>query len=351
MDDTLTVRYDAKELQTATEAAEWLLRLDEDSSASCRSEFAAWLRHSPQHMEEFLLLSATARNLQGIDPEHGIDVEALLKETPLNVVSLQSPPPVAMTGMSPDVRRSLWHHWKFAAAAVFAAVVAVPLLLMTTIESNGYETGIGEQRSVQMEDGSLVHLNTRTRVEVNYTAQAREVRLLEGEALFAVAQDAVRPFRVMAGTAVIQAIGTEFNVYRRGNDTRVSVVEGRVQLMPFVARDSTPSAKAPPLLGAGEEAQILEDGRILRQAPRKSAEAVAWRERRLVFEAERLDIIAAEFNRYSRVPIRVEGAAAERQLTGTFNAGDPGAFLRFLEDDETLDVRVNGTESVVRVRR
>ena len=67
----------------------------------------------------------------------------------------------------------------------------------------------------------MVHLNTRSRVEVNFTGAARDIRLLEGEALFTVARDPARPFTVYAGTNIIQAVGTQFNVLRRPSGTTV----------------------------------------------------------------------------------------------------------------------------------
>lgn len=65
-----------------------------------------------------------------------------------------------------------------------------------------------------LNDGSIVYLNTRSRVEEQFSRQARNVRLLEGEAMFSVEHDRARPFRMISDDTVIQAIGTQFNVYR-----------------------------------------------------------------------------------------------------------------------------------------
>src|SRR6185312_16380584 len=56
----------------------------------------------------------------------------------------------------------------------------------------------------------------------------RDVELIEGQALFAVAHDVARPFIVSAGNAAVRAVGTQFDVYRKQTGTTVTVVEGRV---------------------------------------------------------------------------------------------------------------------------
>lgn len=340
-----------KDLRIAEEAAEWLLRIDEDRSDGCHAEFAAWLRHSPQHMEEFLMLSATASAARGIDPQRKIDVEALLVSAARNIVPLQgrviaSPPSLTLprtTGegkeWSPPLRgrsgrgRSL--RWGLGIAATLS-IIAIAWWQLHPGQT--YSTAIGELHTVALSDGSKIELNTKSRLRVSYSAQARDIELLEGEALFVVAQDPNRPFRVAAGAARIQAVGTQFNVYRRDAETTVSVVEGRVKI------------GAAPVLGAGEEVRLDKTGQILKRAETDVAAAVAWRQLRLVFKSERLDVIAAEFNRYNRTAIRVEGPAAARRLTGTFNANEPEGFLRFLERDASLDITKTGTTALVRAR-
>ena len=59
--------------------------------------------------------------------------------------------------------------------------------------------------------------------------------MLRGEALFRVHHDAGRPFRVYTDDAIVQAVGTQFDVYRRDDGTVVSVLEGRVDVTPAAA--------------------------------------------------------------------------------------------------------------------
>jgi hypothetical protein len=97
---------------------------------------------------------------------------------------------------------------------------------------NVYATGIGEQRTVTLSDGSTVELNSQSRLRVAFHPHERDVELLEGQALFHVAHDRTRPFLVQSEGAKVRAVGTQFDVYRKSDGTVITVVEGRVAVMP-----------------------------------------------------------------------------------------------------------------------
>src|SRR5687767_11767497 len=80
------------------------------------------------------------------------------------------------------------------------------------------------------EDGSVVYLNAQSRLRIAYSDRRREVKLLDGEALFIVEKDSKRPFNVIAGATLVQAVGAQFNVRRRDRLILVSVVEGKVRV-------------------------------------------------------------------------------------------------------------------------
>ena len=61
------------------QAARWMLQLEEDFGPTQRVMFATWLKLSPRHTEEFLLVSALWTQLDLLDPHRRIDLGALLK--------------------------------------------------------------------------------------------------------------------------------------------------------------------------------------------------------------------------------------------------------------------------------
>src|SRR5690606_10548060 len=112
-------------------------------------------------------------------------------------------------------RPQLWAGAAMAAAVAFAAIVGLNLMsapddgTRQVAEQPGlgvYRTKVGDQEKITLADGSIVTLNTASRIEARMNGQERTVRLLEGEAFFEVAHDASRPFRVYAGDGVTEAV-------------------------------------------------------------------------------------------------------------------------------------------------
>ena len=406
----MSAEYD-DDTRVTEQAARWLGSLLENNES--REAFFAWLAESPRHVEEFLFLLGDAGELAGLRPEEREKVEHLAQELgpagspPPNVVPVsqralasyethmrpdsptaEGPAPLAQAPSAvesprgPFARRRPRLRLSLAVAASLVCAAAGIFWFAGAGRWTTYETTIGEQRTLELADGSVIHLNTDSKIAVRFDASSRQVELMRGEALFNVGHDAARTFTVHAAQAVIQAIGTEFDVYRSAGDTRVAVIDGLVQLsrgdLPArfpIERVSWTSAfkhasaggkEASPaeggaqsagtdtqLLEAGEAATISLEGQVARSGGADIAKAVAWRQRRLVFESDSLGHIATEFNRYnSRLRIRVEGTAAEqRHFSGTFDADAPEALIQALEGDGTLSIEKNGDEIVIQDRR
>lgn len=346
----------------AEAAAHWLVELDEPGADTLR-QFAAWLQTSPRHVEEFLLVAAVWKEFDHFDPARRVDIQRLIEEAQRNLQVVALPSSAAAVSTGSPARKSSRLAW-FAAAAAAALVMAIlAWRLMPSVGSREYATAKGEQRALKLEDGSVIYLNTQSRVDVHYSPHVRAIDLREGEAMFNVEHDPARPFRVMAGATVIQAVGTRFNVYRSSTGAVVSVVEGVVQISPEAsspvrvnppAQDvvSKPSEPHRARVSAGEQAQIARDGAIVTHSVPDLARLVAWRERRLVFRGDSLEEVATQFNRYNAVQIHIEdGALRDRQITGVFDADDPRSFIQFLSRDATLSVEEDSDEVRVRPAR
>lgn len=313
----------------------------EDSSSADLSGFAAWLTASPRHVEEFLFASALWSSLEGLDQQRRIDVEQLLARASANVQALEVSTPHTPMRVRPP--RGLG---RLLASVVLAVVVMVGVWTSIGRHGTTYSTGVGEQRIVKLTDGSIVTLNTRSQAIVRFAADVREVELIEGEALFDVEHDAARPFRVKAGPAVVQAIGTQFNVHRL-EATTVSVVEGAVEVA-LTQSGSSPGEGRSVRLSAGEQLDVAPSGMLSPQRNADVDRVMAWRERRLIFRDEPLAQIASEFNRYNERPLIVEGPATRsRRITGVFHADDPGALIAFLERDADLSVQIRDDKIVI----
>lgn len=332
------------------QAAQWLCTLAEGDVAQ-RAAFVAWLKQSPRHVEEFLFASATLKGLEHAGPDDAASIERLILQArsapmPADIVALQRDEPgdelIPPAVVVPSPRRHRHMRLFGIAATALLAIGAIWIAAWLVFPRNTYATAMGEQRTVRLADGSVVHLNALSSIAVNYSAGGRDIELKRGEAIFKVEPDAARPFRVHANEAIIQALGTQFNVYRRPSGTAVSVLEGAVSL-----REANSAVK----LIAGEEADIATGGRIAKRAEADVVRTVAWRARRLVFRADRLEDIAAEFNRYS--PRRIElsnDTVRNRRITGTFDADDPDSLMLFIDTLSDLKVERRDQEFVIRER-
>jgi transmembrane sensor len=344
----------------AVQASGWVETL-RHASPGDEMRFVAWLKESPRNVRDFLLMMSLDCALEKLDTERLHSIEALITKADQRVTPLTlRPAPAAAAAAAARSRRLRW-----AALAAGILVAAVGALFWYAHPGfHDFETATGEQRTFELEDGSVVSLNTHSRVAVRLAAHAREVRLLRGEALFHVAHDPSRPFLVSTDDAVVQAVGTQFDVYRRDDGTVVAVIEGRVNVTTAapapaasggaaapVAAGGAPRAAAVRSLGASQEAQVSREGSVSIREVNNVSDTVAWRERRLIFRDQRLEQIVGEFNRYRAHPIRLEGSGvSERVYTGVFDADDADSLLQVLSRDPALEVDRSGESIIVRSR-
>lgn len=346
----------------AEEAAAWLVRLDGDEvpSADELASLREWLDRSPIHLEQLNSLAAFWGKMN------------VLTElaVPLGHADVRA----AQTSVSgPRFSFS-----RFARAGVVTAVLLVGLagsgMLRPAppVSSNDlYATAVGQQRSVTLADGSLVMLNTNTQIKVDYDDEYRDIQLLQGEAHFTVAKNFLRPFRVYAGNGRVQAVGTAFSVYLKGNTVDVTVTEGEVALasideslddgMPRVdvsSREARLSGsifaeddrfvEALSTIKAGESATIQsalvpDDALVINEIEtveaREMVQRLSWREGMLTFAGDPLAVVVDEISRYTTVSIEItDPVVRATRIGGRFPIGETDAMFDVLETNFGLRV-------------
>jgi transmembrane sensor len=327
-------------------AAHWLSVLsDEHCTETERKQFFAWLRASGQHVDEFLRLSRLTGRMSQRDlwPEAALaELIAQAKASGEGNVTALDPPAVVVARPR---RRAM--RWSMAAAIACVFVLAGLIAGRSQIErwlAPEYVTAVGEQRSITLEDGSVVELNSQSRLRAHFEAHLRAIEMLDGEAIFRVSKDPNRPFRVRTGATDIVAVGTAFNVKASDARTVVTVLEGRVRVnqRDVAERSAAATAKAVSEfeLAVGDQLIVGKAQPAIRLSLRDTEKVTSWKERRLIFEDTPLAAAAAEFARYSPHAIRIEDpTVASRKINGVFDATDPASLAEFLKGDETLDVR------------
>jgi transmembrane sensor len=329
-------------LALITEAAQWLAR-SKTEDEQVRLEFFRWLTHSPEHMRAFLLAYRTDFELREYFRERSVDVTTSPGN---NVVELRPAESAAAQ------KRRWLPPWKWVAAASIAAALllaalATPVLQETRLNPNVHATSADEQWTVELADGSSILLNADSRVRVSYH-ELRDVYLLDGQAVFSVARDATRPFRVHVDSSIVQAAGTKFDVQRRAQRFEVAVIEGAVQVTPGTGGAQAGRLANPTQVVAGQGVSVAANGVTTAPAPIDVAQVSEWQ--RLDFRDTPLAEVAKKFaQRNAKPQLRIEGATLQaRRVNGVFD--EPEDVLAHLADDQTLAIVRNGKEVVIRMR-
>ena len=315
--------------QTAVrdEAARWFVRLQEPVvDVEERQRFEVWLGEHPQHRDEFQVL-------QGLWSAADLVPAARLQ-------ALCEAPPAR------SKRRPLMRY----AVAASVLAVALGLGLFSGLKSPGpytaeFSTALGERRQVALPDGSVIDLNSRSRVQVRYEQDLRHIELSEGEAMFSVEHDTSRPFVVASGSGKITVTGTRFDVRRDPAETRVVVEQGTVKVQGRDAADNEFVS-----LTAGTGTRVDAKGFVMAAYAVDPAELTAWRSGKLVFNNASLSEVAAEVSRYREKPLRVGNEkVGNLRLTSVFKSDNTDALLKALPNILPVAVRTleDGSQEII----
>jgi transmembrane sensor len=307
------------------QAAAWIARLrGEDREEEMDAELQKWLGASEEHRLAFnRMMSAWEQagkirmRAQGDVRAHGGGTQ-ILRRRPLSL-------------------------WRAAAAAVLILAVAAAIHWRNA----ALVTAIGQQQDLTLRDGTRVVLNTDTRIEVDYDAHARRVRLIRGEARFDVSKHPEWPFLVTVAGREIRALGTSF-IVRRDNeeDFAVTLVEGRISIAAVGEKDG-PARQAPQILVPGQRFVVSRDRAPSVDRP-ELGRVTAWQRGRVEFDETPLETAAAEMNRYNATRVTVSGADIARlRIGGEFRAGDSEEFVKIVTVALGLQARRSGNDIVL----
>ncbi len=295
-----------------TEAARLYLNARASDAAEDWNAAYAWVAQDPAHGFAFAKAEA------------GWELSERLNELPASRIDrtesiTNDPPQEAPRSFN---RRHMLFGLATAAAAVGIAST-VTLRLVGTVDR--YRTALGETRNVRLGDGSIVHLNTNSSIEVSLKDNVRSINLLKGEAQFDVAHDAKRPFIVNADGTLVRAVGTMFNVRLRSDVTELTVIEGIVAVRN--------GASAVRRIESGRSAAIRSGSiAVTHLEPAKIKQRIAWQEGMVEFQGDTLAQAVEEFNRYRANPLVIgDPAIASLRVGGAFRLDRSQDFVDALE--------------------
>jgi len=190
-----------------------------------------------------------------------------------------------------------------------------------------YESGIGEVRRITLPDGSSMVLNTATRARVRFTDSRRHVDLIQGEAVFDVSKDQLRPFVVLTRNVSVRAVGTVFAVRAVESDIAVTVTEGVVEVAPSTEVNLTRPQKV-----LADERAVVRNAQVVAVqsvSPAQIQRQQAWQDGLLSFDGELLSEAVAEINRHNVRQVQIDDVAlGSRPVVGVFRASDIDGFAQ-----------------------
>ncbi len=238
--------------------------------------------------------------------------------------------------------------YKFASIALVLMVGMGVAYNFIPMSNEHYQTRVGEQRVVQLADGSTATMNTDTEMTVKFTGKKRRIDLVKGEAYFAVSKDHQRPFEVVTNNGLVRAVGTEFNVALFAHSLAVDVAEGIVQLE--AATSVNPVAQVLAEIKHGEAVKFNRGDKQVNIETANLQRISAWKASKIYFSANTVAEAVAEYNRYIKERIVVvDNDLNDQRITGIFNLGDLDTFVFTLE--QALDARVERKQDLVLIMK
>jgi len=289
----------------------WIARFRSGSASDeDRAAFALWLAQDKSHKQ-------------------AMDSMLDMWQDLASVQQMYSDAPESTPGEAANQSR----HWLRASVAT-AACLALALFIWPqnspdTNKPTYYQTALGEQLRVELDDGSTATLNTNSRLSVNFDEQHRRIELIRGEAFFKVAKDPSRPFDVDAGNARVTAIGTAFNVYRDDQTSSITVEEGVVRVTELGGTDSR--APATEILHANQQLKATEQG-LQAVTATDVSQHTAWQRGVIVASQMTLFEFVRQIERYHDTHILIpDSSIAAMTISGVFPLDELDPILQALQ--------------------
>jgi ferric-dicitrate binding protein FerR (iron transport regulator) len=194
----------------------------------------------------------------------------------------------------------------------FQAAAAVILLLIgiysvSVIYSNQrMSTGFGNQTQITLPDGSLVSLNSGSKLVWNEKKFNRNrLVTLSGEAYFEIEKGG--EFIIQTENGTVEILGTKLNVFSREKEFWVSCLTGKV---------GVETENSNQILLPGEIVELTSQG-LEKRVLTEVNQTAAWKEGMFYFEDKPLVSIFAEIERQFDVSIQFEGDV-NRSITVSF---------------------------------
>ena len=233
---------------------------------------------------------------------------------------------------------SIKKYFPYISAAASVLLFAIFYFLFPVEQEQSYLTGIGEQITIELPDGSTVYLNANSKIAFNEDEweNSRDVSL-DGEGYFDVVKGA--SFKVSSKNAVVEVLGTTFNIRDRNNDLEVSCYTGKVGVTKSNSIDN---------------AVVLTPGGILRYGDNykntigkfKKDDVPSWITGVSSFDEVELSIVIEELSNQYGIDFECNQISLDAYFTGHFIHDDLNTALKMVFDAMEISYIVSDKNTV-----
>lgn len=259
-----------------------------------------------------------------------------------------------LTPSQPSVnkQKQRHQHWstriKVLAASLAACFIIFTFMLGSDTTLNQFQTQLGEQQHVTLQDGSQVHLNTQSHLVFNMQSQSRFARLEQGEAFFDIAHDQEKPFLVKTPSGTIRVLGTKFNVKINNDETVVTVIEGKVGVSNEENIDTLLSNSFQPTAVLIKNQELKLSTQHLQPYTVNALSTSTWRTGRQIYQGEPLSQVISDLNRYfARKILLGDQTLADMEIVAVLNIRNREQAVNVLETTLNLQAVTNNTGQVI----
>lgn len=336
------------------EAAYWYFLCVDDPSMlrSDRREFLAWMRRSPENIAELFKIAQLDGKLRRL--KLAMRSLGLTKSNVVELTTSGSPYGLHREindlddeeDREPVNKRNLALKLVAFAASLFVGV-ALAFVAQDYMQSEQVvTTGASQWHHMTLPDGTAVHVDARSKVEVAYTDGERIVHVYEGSAVFDVAKDAARPFIARTHLVDAMAVGTRFGVaIDPGVTTTVS--EGVVKV---TGRGKTDGKSV--VLKAGEELRISDSTLTTPHFAQVDAERkLQWTNGLLELGGLTVSEGVEQLNRRNRTQILVESSSLGARVVkfASVKVDSPETYAKAVAQESGVTMILDKENGVIRL--
>ncbi|WP_324700926.1 FecR domain-containing protein (plasmid) [Pantoea agglomerans] len=119
------------------------------------------------------------------------------------------------------------HGKKYFMAISFLLLITLIISQWMNVWRYNYVTNTGEQKTLLLQDGTRMWLNTNTALDLTFNGDKKQIKIIRGEVFFESPSQQSPPLTIEVGHIIIRAFNSALNVFQKNDDTFISVDRGQ----------------------------------------------------------------------------------------------------------------------------